>query len=382
MNIQSRTARVSGSFDPSFGTEGIVDVRPPGNFTNDLTQLAFDERSRLVIFGAYQRLEPIADQMGATRLHADGQIDESFGDLEDGFLITPPHLAASRMSSLAFREGGFVATGLASASLPALSFDEDGRFIGDGSVVDEPQSSMPRVTVLPDGRWLLASSGRMGGRLYRRFPDGSQDEEFGESGRLTFLPDAFVMVNAIAATATGCYIGGAYGNDAFVGKCDGSGMPDASFGDAGFRTLRMQGAVYSDCRRLSVTRDGKILALLGSNMASVASCSLTRLHADGSTDESFNRGLPVTLPGEVAEGLAQDAEGRIVAALVDVTRGNTFIRLHVNGLRDTSFGVEGNGEVHVPFDVFRVKDAGIQSDGRIVAAGQYGSITRVIRLLP
>lgn len=379
---RGRSAR-SGELDPSFGTDGVVEVRSPGNFPNNLTSVAFDEASRLIIFGSYQRVEPVFDQMGAARLLSDGTIDEGFGDTGDGFLTAPAAIPANTISGLALHREGFVVTGPAGDLLPVLAFDADGRYLADTSFIDEQQVSLPRVAMLRGGSILLASSGRRGGWLYRRRADGSQDDDFGEGGRLTFLPDAFVMISSMTLADSGFYIGGGYGDDGFVGRCDRDGLPDATFGEAGFRTLRFQGFRYSDCRRLSVTRERKLLVvLLGVSTSGQVECAIVRLNDDGSTDLSFNRGQPVSLPGQLAEGLTQDSAGRIVVGLVDLEQGNVLVRLHPNGMRDTSFGAEGNGEVRVPFALFRLRDTGIQPDGRIVASGERGSMTTLIRLLP
>jgi len=133
---------------------------------------------------------------------------------------------------------------------------------------------------------------------------------------------------------------------------------------------------------VAIQSDGKIIAA-GSTLISdfkgyydVWVFALTRYKTDGSLDASFGTGGRVVTWGFGVEGgpraLAIQSDGKIVAAGYKVVNSSDFLtaRYNPNGTLDSSFG--SGGLVTTSFGGIRdeAKDVAIQSDGKIVVAGQ------------
>jgi uncharacterized delta-60 repeat protein len=164
-----------------------------------------------------------------------------------------------------------------------------------------------------------------------------------------------------------------------------NGALDPSFGS--------QGKLFGSGGSTALARqaDGKLLTLGG--------LQLTRLNADGSIDASFGSGGTVTI---VANGGALDAmralalqpDGRIVVAgntsLPTVPLGDDFVvfRFNADGSLDSSFGSGGKVVTDFNGKTDRAVAVMVQSDGRIVAAGNAVNATNtdqdfaLVRYLP
>lgn len=153
-----------------------------------------------------------------------------------------------------------------------------------------------------------------------------------------------------------------------------------------------------------IQRDGKILICdtRTDNGSSGSDLGVARFNAHGGLDPAFNfNGLvAIDFDGgagqDTCTGIALQGDGKIV--VVGSTRSPTtnsadfaVARLNPDGTLDTTFGA-GTGKVVIPFDVGgneydEATAVAIQTDGRIVVAGQAGSAGNgtsfaVVRLLP
>jgi uncharacterized delta-60 repeat protein len=144
----------------------------------------------------------------------------------------------------------------------------------------------------------------------------------------------------------------------------GAGELDPTF-DGDGRVMTDFGS-YEAASGIAVQADGKIVAA-GSSEGDFA---LARYSADGSLDPSFDGDGRVKTDfggGEAADGVAIQADGKIVAA---GSNGGDFVlaRYNPDGSLDPSF--DGDGRVTTDFGA---GDGGaeiaIQADGKIVAAG-------------
>jgi uncharacterized delta-60 repeat protein len=114
---------------------------------------------------------------------------------------------------------------------------------------------------------------------------------------------------------------------------------------------------------------------------SVASNFIIRLNKDGSIDSSFQTNSAASLPGEFISSIAVQSDGKIVAggnfsSIRNVTVNN-IIRLNSDGTNDSAFisntGTGANGAINVVL---------VQADGKILLAGAFTSFngTSVNRL--
>jgi uncharacterized delta-60 repeat protein len=167
-----------------------------------------------------------------------------------------------------------------------------------------------------------------------------------------------------------------------LARADGTaGGLDPTFGDGGVAVASQAGQVFD----VAVQVDGKVLAVGYDTTGSTLHWRVRRFGADGTIDASYGVSGSVALfasqGGSGAYDAALDASGRLVvvgAANVTVGTGRkattqlalTAVRLHANGLPDSSFGT--NGVVHAVVPATTQSDAravAVLSDGKVVVAG-------------
>lgn len=372
-------------FDPAFGVNGKLDVRPPGNFRNDLSNLATDASGlRLMIYGAYERETPNLSIPGVASLYLNGTFDTRFGDRQDGLTIAPPSILAQSASGFArLNDGSFFITGSASQQLPLLRYDHEGRLMYIMDLAEGPQYSTPRLLGM-DEAVLLASSDRNGGVIYCRNYE-TEEPYFGIGGKATFLTgNSYVSTLHMArGSDDSFYLAGEVGNDGYILRMTRTGELDQGFADGGVYKVRMVDARYNACRRVIALSDGKVLALInGSGSDLGAGSHMIRLTATGRIDTTFNRGEPLRVPGEVGEDMTLQADGRILVANRGVMTGNQLTRYLPDGLLDIEFGNEGTGSITFTNEqIGFVKAVTVQPDGKILIGGTSGSTTTLLRLL-
>jgi uncharacterized delta-60 repeat protein len=372
--------------DPAFGINGKLDVRPPGNFRNDLSNLSMDASGlRLLISGAYERETPQLSIPGVASLFLNGDFDTRFGDRQDGLTIVPPSIVALSTSSFArLADGSFFITGAASSQLPLIRYDHEGRLMYVMDLAEGPQYSTPRLLGMNDAV-LLATSDRNGGVIYCRNYE-TDEPDFGSGGKATFLTgNSYVSTLHMArcADSWSFYLAGEVGNDGYILRMNRSGQLDQGFADGGVYSVRMVDARYNACRRVIELPDGKILALINGSGSDIGAASyVIRLTASGRIDATFNRGEALRVPGEVGEDMTVQIDGKILVAHRGVMTGNKLTRYFRDGGLDIEFGNDSAGSITFTSDqIGFVKSVMVQPDGKIVVGGTSGSTTTLLRLL-
>jgi uncharacterized delta-60 repeat protein len=161
------------------------------------------------------------------------------------------------------------------------------------------------------------------------------------------------------------------------------GTLDTDFGtDGGFTyTLDFEANLYS----AALTSEGKIVLVGSTTDYQTYRVLLIRLNADGTLDNDFGTGgvvaQAVTEVSAFGEDkgfdLTLDADGNILVAgtsfSADYVDRPVVLRFTPAGALDTSFGT--NGVATIPVGEYRCdfKAIAVQPDGKIVAAGTYGS---------
>ena len=129
---------------------------------------------------------------------------------------------------------------------------------------------------------------------------------------------------------------------------------------------------------MAIQADGKIVAGGSSEIGNADQFALARYNPDGSLDASFgNHGTVTAAAGALLSdmyALKIQADGKIVTAGAGIdSPGNsrfTLLRFNTNGTLDTSFGLSGKVTTSFVTGNFeRATAAGIEADGKIVAAG-------------
>lgn len=152
---------------------------------------------------------------------------------------------------------------------------------------------------------------------------------------------------------------------------------DASFGEGGKVVTGFNNGWDESIHSIALQPDGKILAVGYGESLRGADFALARYHSDGTLDASFGQDGKVTrdVSSSPNEGysVALQADGKIVVAgktSLSLAVG-TLLRFTTNGLPDPDFGTQG--VLNVP-SVWGFTSMGIQHDGKIVAAGERGTV--------
>jgi len=212
---------------------------------------------------------------------------------------------------------------------------------------------------------------------------GSLDTGFGTGGKVTTpigSGNDYALALGIQSdgkiVAAGYSSNGSKYNFALV-RYSTDGSLDTTFGAGGIVTTPI-GSGHDVANALGIQSDGRIVAAGYSYNGSNYDFALVRYNTDGSLDATFGAGGIVTTPvgsdEDIAYALVIQSDGRIVAAGSSFNSGSNkhdiaLVRYNANGALDTGFGTGGI----VTTTVGSINDyayaLGIQSDGRIVAAG-------------
>jgi uncharacterized delta-60 repeat protein len=263
----------------------------------------------------------------------------------------------------------------------------DTSFNGTGKVVTPIGSSYDTaysVAVQSDGRVVAAGyslTGTSGDFAVVRYnTDGTLDPSFNGTGKVITDIGASDLAHSVALQPDGKIVAagnsGTGSDGAFaVARYNTNGTLDTSFGGTGKVTTDIgvsQDVAYS----VAIQPSGKIVAAGYSFSGSYPLFALVRYNADGSLDASFGGTGKVTTDigagGDYAYSVAIQSDGKIVAAGESGTgSGYNFalVRYNSNGTLDTSFGGTGIVTTDISGGDLAYSVA-IQPDSRIVAAGQ------------
>ncbi|MBV9960353.1 MAG: hypothetical protein JO360_18140 [Acidobacteria bacterium] len=397
-----------GDLDQTFGTGGKV-LTGIGAGAVTGRGMVIQPDGKIVVAGATNLNAPASDFL-VTRYNTDGTLDTTFDG--DGKVTTDFNNRSDAAFAAAIQpDGRIVVVGVSGTnstdkdfaiarynsdgSLDS-SFDGDGRVVTDfGNLSDEAAA----VAIATTGKIVVAgtTSSRNGDFAVARYlANGSLDAAFGSGGLVTI--DAFCSGNCsnsfergnsvaiypdgrivVAGDARG--VGSALVRFAAARYLD-SGALDTSFGSFGRASLNISGCCGdgSMATAMALQPDGKIVVVGGYKEFSnqqLRGLAVNRFTANGSFDSTFfdsNITLSPAPANYQLNSVALQPDGKIVAA---GNYGSAFLvaRYMTNGLRDPLFG--NNGIVTTEMDpaatgggAFAV---GIQADGKIVAAGHQQS---------
>lgn len=210
--------------------------------------------------------------------------------------------------------------------------------------------------------------------------EGNLDPSFGQAGEVTFNKGAGSSAEAAVLQPDGKKIivgtvPGSSNSDILVLRLNPDGTRDTSFGASGVVIFTGPPDASDSAAGVALQSDGRIVVAGQRSNGTDIDILVFRLRADGTLDASFrgSGSAQYDLGGnESAGGVALQSDGRIVLAGTASNAADNDIlimRLTSAGLLDLSFGSNG---------VFRYDGGGdeagnavaIQTDGRIVAAGQ------------
>jgi uncharacterized delta-60 repeat protein len=246
--------------------------------------------------------------------------------------------------------------------------------------------SITGAVIQPDGKIITAGLADSGGFIFdfgvvRYHSNGSLDTTFNTTGIVTtpILADSD-QAYSIALQSDGKIIvaGSAFNgaNDDFaVVRYHSNGSLDTTFNTTGKVTTPIL-AVHDYATSVAIQSDGKIVLAGYAHNGANNDFALTRYHANGSLDTTFNTTGKVTTPilasNDLAYGLAIQSDGKIVLAGYAHNGANedfAVARYNSDGSLDTTFNTTGKVTTPVLSSTDIATSIVLQPDGKIVLAG-------------
>ncbi|HEX8181916.1 MAG TPA: Calx-beta domain-containing protein, partial [Pyrinomonadaceae bacterium] len=379
----AKRARAAASdLDPTFDTDGKQTTDFFGGL--DLARgIAIQSDGKYVVAGS--ALQPNSDTVFAlARYNTDGSLDTSFGS--GGKVTTAFTTGNSVAHAVAIQADGKIIAvgGGTSGDFEIARYNSDGNldnsFDGDGKLtidffggVDLAQA----LVIQPDEKIVVVGVAQQNFALVRLNPQGSFDASFGTGGKLITAFADQSSAHAVALQSDGkIIVGGDAGFDSALARYNGDGSLDDSFflGGTEIFIMRPSQDLFDSITSILIQPDGKIVAggLVQSQILPQQTFSLgvARLNNDGSLDNSFDGDGRALLPDVVAflnqkVTVAQQADGKILAAGTTFDNNFKLAGLNLDGSRDQAFGATTDFAAGVDM----MGDMALQDDGRVVIVG-------------
>jgi len=377
----------SGSLDPSFSGNGFTGAWV-STYSNHPEKVLIQPDGKIVVVG-YAAVDASYDFAAArfhsdgsldTGFHGDGMVNVDFGWDQNDLCFDAALQANGRLVMVGGTEGqvlhdeDFALVRLRIDGSLDDSFDGDGKIsTGFGDFYDRAFA----VAIQPsDQRIVVMGQGGTGGtgRAARYFSsDGSLDDSFDGDGKMSLA----VVVHDVAITTGGkITLIGLASQVARALRLNSNGSLDPEWQSDGDVIVDND---ITERPSLSLLADGRVLTVVpkGSN------CWLRQFWADGYLESGGMQAAAfddATFPPgshEVVQDMAVQSDGKIVVAGEVSTAGYTetdfaLMRFLQDGRLDPSFGVRGRAALSLGnFDFGRAM--AIQPDGRIVVAGYTGT---------
>ena len=298
----------------------------------------------------------------------------------------------------------FLALLTATMTSQAASGNLDSTFDGDGKVTSQiggMSFSGNAVAIQVDGKIIVVGSVNTGMSIdfavVRYNANGSLDTTFDDDGLVTTNINDNAVATAVAIQADGkilvsgsTFINNVTRHNFAVVRYNPNGSLDPSFDGDGIVTTDIN-ARDNFANAMAIQADGKIViagyALFvipqrnfgGGGELTQSDYAAVRYNANGSLDSSFDGDGIVTADignfFDEATAVAIQIDGKIVLAgfsrdISDPTDTDfSLVRFNSNGAADTSFGTDGKVTTVISPDDDRAYSVVIQTDGKIVVAG-------------
>jgi uncharacterized delta-60 repeat protein len=362
--LEDRTLLNAGMLDPTFGTGGIVDV------PTSSTEVVLQPNGQIIVAAIIGNPTQGTEAIEVARFNSSGSLDTSFGtNGEEALPLGPLPAGASEdlYPSLALQPDGKILAAADDNMFRLLSNGSlDTGFGSNGSVDVVPPIvglvGLQGIAVQPDGKILVSSPYT----LFRYNPDGTLDTSFGNMGHASTNAGLGPGFAELALQPNGKIL---MEVDPGVERFNADGSVDTTFGDAGFVKSPVSPYGFT---AMALQSNGRIV--LTTDPSSTQQFDVTRLNSNGTFDETF--GVDGTVTSSFASGtnpvayaVDVQSDGRIVVA-GEVSDGFGLIRLNPNGSVDTTFGDDGYVITQFGSDLAPATDLALQPDGKILVVGE------------
>ncbi len=388
----------AGDLDPTFGISGKVTTDFSTNL-DDAQAIMIQPDGKIIAAGTN------GVDFALARYNIDGSLDLTFatnGKTTTDFFGVPE----DRVFSIALQpDGKIIAAGRARSNINStnpLGFamarynsdgSLDGSFGSGGKVYTQilgQQDVARAIAIQSDGKIVLAGSAVNSGSTFdlavaRYNSDGSLDSTFGVGGRLTINTGGGSGAFAVSTQSdgkiivAGSFFNSVTGFDFALLRFNNDGVLDATFGNNGLTTTDFFNHPLDEAFAMAMQPDGKIIlaGVTGDSGITFRDFALARYSPNGVLDSTFgNDGRVMTdFSGnlDIANGVAVQADGKIVAGgsinTFSIDSDFALARYNSNGSLDPFFGMGGKITVDFSGKLDQVSEVAIQSDGKIVVAG-------------
>lgn len=384
----------SGVLDTSFGNNGIVTtvISGTGNFGH--TSVVQPD-GKIIVAG--EAGESSTYKVAIARYNTDGTLDSSFGN--SGTLLVQVGSARSYARNIALQPDGKIVIGaytyddiasdfavvrLKADGMPDNSFGNNGVTIADNG----SHEIVDAMTVLNDGKILLAGNNYDNFLAARFNTDGSLDTSFGTNGWITTEFDSsYSQVKDATSQDDGKILLSGFGSDISTGRYkiaaarfNTDGSIDTTFGTSGQVYFNI-GDNDDYAAAIAVQTNGKIVIggyTVVSTNPSKYDFAAVRLNTNGTFDDNYgNNGIAITSVIEdgrnYAEQMLIQPDDKIVlmgfAGVGSNDDDMAMVRFDTYGNVDTTFGTDGKviTDINGRFDYG--KAIALQPDNKIILAG-------------
>jgi len=322
----------TGTLDTSFNTSGIV-TTAIGSFTDEAYDVALQSDGKIVVAGRSNN--GTNDDFAMARCLSDGTLDATFGS------------------------SGTVTTAFGSANdiAWALGIQEDGKIVLAGQTYNGANYDFA---------------------MARYLSDGTLDSTFGTAGTVTTaIGSGHDYVHTLGIQTDGkIVVAGEYYKDFnyyyTLARYLSDGTLDPSFGSAGITTTAVGSGGNAELHALALQADGKIVVAGYAYNGVDFDFTLVRYNTNGTLDSTFgSSGIVTTDSGngnDYPYAIAIQTDGKIIAA-GSSNYDFALARYFSDGTLDPSFGTGGIATTAIGNGFDYALALGIQTDGKIVAAG-------------
>ena len=397
----------AGDLDTSFGTGGIQ-TTPIGTGSDFAFAVAIQTDGKIVAAG--QGTSGPSTVVAVARYTIDGALDPSFGT--GGKQTTDIGAGIESAVGVAIQaDGKIVVAGISSDGtnydIAVVRYNTDGSL--DTNADDDPlvhfdtdgiqttpigagDDIATGIAIQTDGKIVIGGYSDNGTNydfaVVRYNTDGSLDTSFGTGGKQTTdIGAGNDVAEGVAIQSDGKIVTAGYSlngvdPDFAVVRYNTDGSldtnadddPPVHFDTDGIQTTPI-GAGYDLARAVVIQTDQKIVAGGTTDNGTNYDFALVRYNTDGSLDTSFGTGGKQTTPIGAGDGSALEVviqtDGKIVAAGQGTNGTIDFavVRYNPNGSLDTSFGTGGKQTTPIGALDDRAYTVAIQANGNIVVAG-------------
>jgi len=338
-----------GSFDPTFGDQGIAKVAFPDCNSPRFCSILIDTENKIIGVGSYRDASWV-DQQFMAKFNSNGSLNADFGingfkalDFNFNANLNIYLKTATLLSDEKLLVAGFT---IDNSIYPSVINIFTSRLMPNGSLDSSyyisgisAQGGDISIGVQKSGKTLLSSGSAS---LMRFNADGTSDTLFGDHGKIESMIDGNNIYDGSLTVAspneifvTGSFYSSQNNSNCVVIKYDTLGIPDSSFSATGMANVFIEGSI-SNATSLYSGPDGKLLCVGSSNY----NIALAKFSKSGTVDPTFGSNGKITTSLVNTGPSVIQPDGKLLVAANEFNNLR-LIRFDNSGNFDVSFADSG-----------------------------------------